>query len=467
MSHSIIPRQRSRRSNRRHAVVLGASMAGLLAARAVGESFEEVTVIERDQLPLRPENRRGVPQGRHVHNLLPRGRELLEDFFPGICDQLHDDGAHLLGDLSDFDLDFLGHHFYRDHHPLPVHVLQVSRPRLESRVRERVSALPNVLIREHTSVVAPTATADRGRITGVRVVDTAGGDPEALAADLVVDCTGRAAHGPVWLYQLGYERPPEEEVHVGLTYLSAQLRLPEDQPVPDLVLVGPQPGRSKGVALFAYEDDVWTLTVAVMGDDVPDPDLGSMLACIADVAPPQALAALRSAELLADPVAFRFPASRRRRYDKLPHLPEGYLPLGDAMCSFNPIYGQGMTVAALQADALRRTLRHGNDRLAARYLREAGRPVGVAWDLAVGSDLALPEVEGVRTARTRMVNRWVERVLAAAESDPRVVEQFLQVIGMTDPPSALFRPGFVRRVLTARPSTARPTPPSRPAVPAA
>jgi 2-polyprenyl-6-methoxyphenol hydroxylase-like FAD-dependent oxidoreductase len=318
---------------------------------------------------------------------------------------------------------------------------------LEARVRDRVLALPNVGVREHTSAVAPVATADRTRITGVTVADTAGGDPETITADLVVDCTGRAAHGPVWLTQLGYDRPAEEEVHVDVTYVSVQVRLPAELPVERLVLVGQKPGQPRGMALFGYEGDVWTFTVSVMGVEPPATALDAMVRFVDGIAPPHVQAALERAEMLTAPTSFRFPASRRRRYDKLARLPEGYLPLGDAVCSFNPIYGQGMTVAAFEARALHRALAGDDRRAARRYLRAANRTVAVAWDLAVGSDLSLPEVPGERTRRIRTINAWVERVLATTEQDPVVAAQFVRVIGMVDPPTALFRPGVVRRVL--------------------
>jgi 2-polyprenyl-6-methoxyphenol hydroxylase-like FAD-dependent oxidoreductase len=440
-------------TRRDHALVLGASMAGLLAARVLSDHYARVTIIERDTLPTGPENRRGVPQGRHVHSLHPSGRAILEDLFPGIGERLRTDGAKELDNLDRFHLVFGGHRITAQSRPLPG-VVQPSRPLLEAHVRARVLALPQVTVREHTSAVAPVATPDRGRITGLTVVDTAGGDPETIEADLVVDCSGRAAHGPVWLTQLGYERPPEEQVHVNLTYVSVQVRLPADHHVEDLVLVGQRPGQPRGMALFGYEGGVWTFTVSVLGVEPPAADYAAMVGFVEGIAPPHVQAALSAGEALTEPVAFKFPASRRRRYDKLDRLPEGYLPLGDAICSFNPIYGQGMSVAAFEAQALRQALAGGDRDLARRYLRAARRKLAAAWDLSVGSDLALPEVEGERTRRVRIINAWVDRVLTTTEHDPAVAEQFMRVVTMLDAPTALFRPGVVRRVMVRRRASA-------------
>jgi 2-polyprenyl-6-methoxyphenol hydroxylase-like FAD-dependent oxidoreductase len=445
----------SRAARRGHAVVLGASVAGLLAARVLSDRFDHVTVVERDLLPAAPDHRRGVPQGRHVHALHPRGLQVLEELFPGLAATLHDDGVPEVNSLHEVWVEFGGH--LLDGSPASLATLVVpSRPLLEARIRERVLAIPNLETREHTSAVGPVATRDRRRVTGVCVTDIAGGTPEELAADLVVDCTGRAAHGPVWLCQLGYERPEEEQVRVGISYVSVPVRLPADAAVEQMVFVGIRPGRPYGMALFGYEGGTSILTVAVMGGEPPAPELEAMLARIEGVAPPHVMAALRRAEQQDLPTVFKFPASRRRRYDRLRRLPDGFVPLGDSLCSFNPVYGQGMTVAAMQALALREALGGADRGLPRRFLRAARRPVDVAWDLAVGADLALPEVEGERTRRVRLINAWVDRVLTAAESDPVVAAQFVRVIGMLDAPTALFRPAIARRVLRRTPAVAAP-----------
>jgi 2-polyprenyl-6-methoxyphenol hydroxylase-like FAD-dependent oxidoreductase len=145
-----------------------------------------------------------------------------------------------------------------------------------------------------------------------------------------------------------------------------------------------------------------------------------------------------------------FPASRRRRYERLERFPHGLVALGDAISSFNPVYGQGMSVAAIEAVALRRTLASGKDGLSQRYFKVAGRIVDIAWDLAIGSDLSLPEVEGERPILIRLSNAWAERILKAAELDPYVAEVFGSVTDLLAPPTVLMRPRFVWRVARSR-----------------
>ncbi|WP_208542920.1 FAD-dependent oxidoreductase [Nocardioides euryhalodurans] len=439
------------RGNREHAVVLGGSIGGVLAARVLSDHFDRVTIVERDTMPGTGENRRGVPQGRHVHGLLPAGARVVGELFPGLVEELRDEGVPVLDDLDRLHFRVLGRLLSQQPSTLEP-VVQVSRPYLEGRVRRRVLALPNVTLREGRDVMALVSTPERDRVTGVRAMprDAVDAVQELICADLVVDAMGRAGRTPVWLEKLGYERPEEETVPVDVTYTSRPVRLRPGALERELVLVGPEPGRLTGMGLFAYEDDTWIFTVMGYAGNHPRPDPASMLAAAREVAPPEVIDALVDAEPLGEVSVHRFPASRRRRYEKLRRFPEGLLVLGDALCSFNPIYGQGMTVAAEEVLALDAALAEGDDRLARRFFKAAAAPVDVAWKLSVGSDLALPEVEGERSLEVRAVNAWVDRVLAVAEHDPVVARQFVRVIGFLDPPSALFRPTVLRRMLAAR-----------------
>lgn len=437
------------------AVVLGASMGGLLAARVLADHFENVTVVERDVLPDDAANRRGVPQGRHVHALLARGAQTLEEFFPMILDELVADGAPVWNDgkLSKFYLSYSGHvadqagTFIRDDNAMAMYM--ASRPFLECHVRRRLKALDNVTIVDGHDVTELTSTADRGRITGVRVIDRDSRAAKELTADLVMDAMGRAAHTPGFLEDLGYGRPAEDHIVMHTTYVSQLLRIPPGTLEELLVIVSPAPGRPTGMFLTGYENDTWIFTVFGMVGRVPPRDLDGMLAFARDYGPEHLLAAVRSGEPIAPVVQHRMPSSQWRRYDKMRRFPDGLLVTGDAICSFNPIYGQGMAVAALDALALRDCLRRGTADLPRRYFRAAAKSIGVAWQLGAGSDLAFPEVEGRRTPAMRMTNRFADWVLAAGESDPEVVGQFFRVTGLLDPPTRLLTPAFLWRVAGA------------------
>jgi 2-polyprenyl-6-methoxyphenol hydroxylase-like FAD-dependent oxidoreductase len=445
---------------RDRAVVLGASMGGLLAARVLAEFYRTVTVVERDVLPRDPVNRRGVPQGRHPHALLGRGVAILAELFPGFFDQLVADGAVKWddGDLSRFWSTFGGHLMVRSATvPDPASLVDyhVSRPLLEFSVRRAVREIPNVEFLEDHDVVGLTADLDRNCITGARVVRHGDDGETLLAADLVVDATGRGSRTPVFLEEFGYHRPPVDEVEVRIAYATMPVRVPRGM-LRELVLtVNPVPSRPTTFAMFAGEDDIYLVLGGTIGGQEPPADRTALLDFIAEFAPRHALAAVRAGEPLAEVTHYRIPSNRWRRYDKLVRTPGGLLVFGDAICSFNPIYGQGMTVAAIEAETLRNCLRNGDLDLPRRFFDESAKKIQVAWQTAVGSDLALPQVQGRRSLATRIVNTYMDCVLTATETDPAVAQQFFRVAWMLDAPTRLLHPSIVLRIAKALITAAR------------
>jgi 2-polyprenyl-6-methoxyphenol hydroxylase-like FAD-dependent oxidoreductase len=434
------------------AVVLGASMGGLLAARVLSDFYRTVTVVERDLLPGEPAQRRGVPQGQHVHGLLSSGSRVLDELFPGLLADLVANGAIVLeGDPSHVCMRLGGHELGRSGRltdPKALTSYLASRPFLEAHVRNRLRAIGNVAILDGHDAVELIA-AQPHRVTGVRVANRDDGIEQVLDADLVVDALGRSARTPAFLDRLGYGRPPEERIVVQVTYASQLLRVPPGTLTEKLILVGALPERPTGGALFACENDTWIVTLAGMTRHEPPVDRAGMLRFAADFAPAPMMAALRAAEPLSEVSRYRYPASQWRRYDEMRRFPAGLLVVGDAICSFNPVYGQGMSVAALEAIALRDCLRRGTSGLSRRFFRAAAQPIGAAWQLAAGADLALPEAQGRRSAAMRLGNWYTERVLAAAESDIVVTERFLRVTNFVDRPVRLLHPSVMMRVATS------------------
>lgn len=434
-----------------HAVVLGASMGGLLAARVLSDFYRTVTVVERDVMPNGSAQRRGVPQGRHVHALWPRGSQILDELFPGFLTELVADGSKVFddGDFAKVDLSFGGHQLVRSgifphFRPRDATYWQ-SRPFLEDHVRRRVRAIANVTLMDGHDVVELTST-NRSRVTGVLVTSRGSDEKRAVGADLVVDATGRGSRTPAFLERLGYQRPVEDEVVVRLVYASQLLRIPPGMHHQLLVFAGPVAGRPAGMGLLTYEDNTWLLTAIGLAGCEPPADFAGVLGFIEGFAPPKVLTALRCAEPLGDVARHRTPSSRWRRYDKMGRFPAGLLIFGDAICSFNPVYGQGMTVAALEAVALDRCLRRGSYNLASRFFRAAAKPIGVAWQLAAGSDLGLPEIDGPRPLSVRLANKYVDKLQTAAETNHVVAAQFLKVAGFSSPPVSLLSPSVFCRV---------------------
>jgi 2-polyprenyl-6-methoxyphenol hydroxylase-like FAD-dependent oxidoreductase len=438
----------TRASAGEHAVVVGASMAGLLAAAAAAPHFVRVTLLEREQLPPVGQPRRGVPQGRHVHAFLPGGLRALDQVLPGLSEQMFRAGAIRCASMRQIRQVISGHEVTRD--AVGPDNLLASRPFIEGQVRRRVLQLPNVTLCDGVGVHGLLARSDGRGVAGVRVSTQAGDDP--IEADLVVVASGRAAHLPSWLEELGVVGPVEDELVIDLMYASRHVALPPGALGDDLlVLITPKPELPRGLGLFAQEDGTWLLTAVGWGKAHRPPTTDDeYLDFIGSFAPPDVVTALRAAQPLDDIVTHAFPASRRRRYDRLSDFPEGLLVIGDAISSFNPAYGQGMSVAALEAEALSGCLAKGTDRLATRYFRAIRGPVGVAWDMAVGADLALPDVAGPRPLGVRLSNAWVDRLLKAAEHDTHVAERFGAVAELLAPPTVLFAPRVVWRVLRAR-----------------
>ena len=439
-------------SDDRRAVVLGASIAGLLTARVLCEHFAEVVLLERDELPDRPAPRKGTPHAAHPHGLLARGREILERLFPGFSDALIEQGA-IAGDVAtDGAVDANGRRFAQCESGLMA--LAVSRLAIEAELRRRVRALSRARIVTDVDVLAPVHDSSVGRVTAVRYRSRTGTrDAHLLAAGLVVDCTGRGSHSPTWLCDWGYERVPEERVVIGLCYTSAYfLRDAGVRPPLAAIIGAATPELPRPYALIAQEPDAegrarWVAAVGGYAGDHVEPTLEAMRDRARAVGVQEIASLAERGAAMGPVIRYGFPHSQRRRYERLQRFPRGYLLLGDALASFNPIYGQGMTAAACQAIALDAALAGGEEGVAKRFFRAAAKVIDAPWQLAVGGDLALPTVPGPRPLAVRIINAYIARLQRAAAYDARVALAFIRVIHLVAAPASLFAPSVFLRVM--------------------
>jgi 2-polyprenyl-6-methoxyphenol hydroxylase-like FAD-dependent oxidoreductase len=430
-----------------HGLVLGASIAGLLAARVLSDYFERVTVVERDVLPDGPEHRRGVPQDRHPHLLQAGGAQALHNLFPGILAELETAGsAVVVEDYSTFHFDVGGHIVAKSGLPnKPVTFYLQTRPFLESCVRRRVRELANVTILDGHTVTDLVAT-DSGDVTGATVTSP-GDDEEVVSADLVVDAMGRGGRTPAFLRRHGFDQPAEDRVVARVTYSAQLVRWPIDTLPAAFVAVDATPERPIGMLLIPQENSTAMFWLGGMVGHQPPGQFEAMIECAEPFSPPDVIAALRTVTPIGPTSQHKIPAAVWRRYDQMRTFPKGLLVIGDAICVFNPTYGQGMSVAALQALALQRSLAKRDTNVARQFFKAAAKPTAAAWGLAAAADLAYPQAQGNRNLQVRLSHRLEEPVLTAAETDIEVYSQVLKVGAFVDPPSSLLAPGFLLRLL--------------------
>ena len=435
-----------------HAIVIGGSLAGLLTTRVLADYYNRITLIERDRLPDEPENRQGVPQGRHAHGLLARGREIIAKLFPNIIEELVEGGAVLVDVAGDMSWYHFGGYKARCESGIVGPIL--SRPFLEWHLRRRVLALKNVSCIQEYDVKGLIATEDKARVIGVTIAPRGrAAREESIPADLIVDASGRGSQSPKWLEALGYRRPEELSITMNAGYTSRMYRRrPEDMEEAKTYFILPEPPHETRLGgAFAVEGDRWHVSLGGWLNDHAPTDEAGYLEFARSLPSPQIYEIMKRAEPLTDFAVYKFPSNQRRLYEKLRHFPEGYLVLGDAVCSFNPIYGQGMTVSAMEAAALdsllreRRTVRG----LWKPFFKRVAKIVDVAWMMSACEDFRYPQVTGAKPAGAGLINWYMGKLHRAALRDEKVCVAFFQMMNMLQPPTLAFKPQIVFRVLKA------------------
>jgi len=424
-------------------------VAGLLAARVLSDHFQEVLIVEREGLATSAEPRKNVPQGRHVHVLLQSGIQVIERLFPGLLVSM------LSSDLlvrSDVSRDFRWRHFgvWKARFHSGIDIVFMYRPSFEWNLAAQVSGINNVKVLIGSEATGLCLDANDSRTTGITLRRYRTSGEEAIETDLVVDAAGRGSQTPKWLRSMGFDGPPESRVEVNIGYASRIYARPAGMVDSSPLFVLPQPPDTRGGAIFPIEGSRWMVTLTGWTEDYPPADDKEYLEFAATLDVPDIHDALRKAVALTEISVHKFPASVWRRYDKMEALPESLIVLGDAMCSFNPVYAQGMSVSALEAVALDRCL---TDQSSARssfslsrtFHRAAARIISNPWRVTAGEDLRYPATRGERPLSSGFLRWYAGLVHKATSTDERVARQFYNVLSLIDPPESLFSPGVAIR----------------------
>lgn len=441
---------------RRQAIVIGGSIGGMVAARVLADHFDEVCIVERDFLPTGQENRPGVPHARHLHFILRRGMMVIEDLFPGVKEDLLASGAHLVDQGKDLHVLYRSGWSPKD--PTGLEVCTFTRPLLESTIRHHLLESPKVSILEGHEVCGLVADEGHTKVEGVRIRrrnrndEAEGSEDTILRADLVVDTSGRPSETPQWLTELGYQAPEETVVDAFWGYATRIFEVPADfkGDFKALVIINRPPYQPRAGALQPIEGNRWLVSVAGVMRDYPPTDEEGFMQFAKTLPSPVLYDAIKNAKPLSGIRGFRRTANRQRHFEKLSRMPGGFVALGDAVCGFNPIYGQGMTLTCLAALELDKWLREsaGQPLNGLAYHKKVAKLVAAPFALATGEDLRWPATQGGEiTAQVRFMHWYIDQIMALISGSPEIFKRFQLVNHMLAGPETLFHPAILLPVL--------------------
>jgi 2-polyprenyl-6-methoxyphenol hydroxylase-like FAD-dependent oxidoreductase len=430
-----------------HAIVIGGSIAGLLAARVLAEHFARVTVYDREPPGAGPEPRKSVPQARHSHLLLPPGFAAIGALFPGLFEEMKKDSPQFL----DIARDMAWHHFgrWRPRFRADLPTVMCTRPFLEHHIAQRVLALPQVTL--HGDRVVEGLLLAQERVVGVRV-KSGSAPPADVEADLVVDASGRGSRLPEWLVALGFPSPREDAVRIELGYASCLYQPPADFDLSWKLLVHyPNPPHSwRGGLICNVENGAWSVSLNGYFKDHPPTEEAGFLEFARTLPQPHIYDYLRRGTRLSDIRAYRLPRVRRLRYELLPRFPERLVVVGDAVCYLNPIFAQGMTLATFGAEALRLELAAGGGErkgLGRAVQRRLAKSLALPWFLTTSLDLRFPQAEGTRLPGLRLLHYYIDHLMQTVASNQYVCHQFYRVVAMVADLRVLLQPRALLAVL--------------------
>lgn len=430
------------------AIVIGGSIAGLVAAKILSDYFQEVTIVEGDRFSTDPEFRRGVPQSNHPHMLLSKGLEVLESFFPGLSQELFDNNSQSVNVTRDFAF-LLCENNWTPRFCSDMVSIGCSRNLLELIIRNRVKQLERVKILEQHRVIKLLSDRDKSVITGVQIKNREGSILE-LKANLVVDASGRNSQTPQWLESLGYQKPKTIEVDCNIAYATRVYRRPESfqEDWKGIFIRTEAPHRKKGGAIFPIENNCWMVTVSGREGDFPSTKETEFIDFARSLSTPAIYNAIQEAEPLSPIYGYKGLINSFKQYHLMEKFPENFIVLGDAVCTFNPVNGQGMTVAALEVLALAQGLSQQKDNLAGfsrKFQAELATIVKTPWTMATDQDLPWDK-DRKATLIEKLKLRYFSLIQKAACRDREVWYTFAKVMNLSLPPTAFFSLKIISKV---------------------
>ena len=443
----------------RQAVVIGAGMGGLCAARALADYFEQVLIIENDPLPADAAPRPGTPQCKHVHGLLMGGQQALESLFPGLEQAMNQAGAVPVRMTSDLRFERPGYDPFpqRD---LGLQILCMTRPRIEATVRKKTALHGNISVREcckaQELLVTSHANGENSEVTGVRCA-YGSGKTEHLGADFVVDASSHGLLTLRLLASLGLPAPAESTMGVDIGYCTSTFEIPDDAPTDwkAMVLLPDPPRNRRGAFIIPAEGHRWTVTLAGRYAHKPPDDETGYFAYVKNLRTPTVHNALRNAKRQSGFSRYVLKASRRRHFEGITAFPHGLLPFGDTICRFNPVYGQGMSVAAQEACLLQGQLAEASKEgkgikgLASTCLAETQKLIETPWSSSAIPDFLDPLTEGPRPPDLEDMLRFGAALSKVAAEDPAVHKIMVEVQQLLKPGSAYQAPEIAERIKAA------------------
>ncbi|WP_026734272.1 FAD-dependent oxidoreductase [Fischerella sp. PCC 9605] len=434
------------------AVVIGGSIAGLLAARVLAEHCDSVIIVERDRLPLQPQMRKGVPQSAQPHVLLVRGYRILEELFPSIGSQLSAAGALTLDWMREFHFFTQGRWSKNAVVSSEIVSLTCSRPLLEWAIRQHLAEFSQVQFVEQHRAIALLTNPSQTQVTGVKLQSLAGEGLKELSSDLIIDASGRRSHAPQWLENIGFTPPPETIVNPFLGYATRRYKQPEDFAEDwKVMLITQEPPKNTRLGYLAkIEGGEWIATLGGYGRDFPPLENEGFLAFARSLSSPRFYETIKDAEPVSPVYAHRATANRLRHYEKI-NMPVGFVVLGDAVCALCPVYGQGMTVSALSAMLLKDWL-SDTELQPSRFQKNLAKSNSFHWMLATTQDSRFLTTLGRKEPSwaNKLLVWYNQTLIESSNVDTELRTLFVEITHLLKSPLTFYHPQVVFRVLTQK-----------------